>query len=162
MANIRSLENAFEVGKKNSEMIEEINEMRQELDDATQALEDNKSDPDDILYKNIERANNLLDTAQREIDNGDISARMLEVCSQLINSVTTAANSIVGVSSNDAELEYKHRMADIKEQEVLIKKAVSEHKMQSIPSPSTVNNNLIVTSREKIMEMINSQEGLED
>jgi hypothetical protein len=144
--NISTLNNAFNTNSK-------VQEMREELNNATEIAEE-YVDPDNILYSNIDRANRLLDKIEEEITNGDTAARLFEVSSQLINAITTATTSIVGYARDDADLEYKNRVLELKEKELQLKSIIKGEKQQSI---GTVNNNVIVSNREDIMKLISEQ-----
>ena len=115
-------------------------------------VEDLKDDPDDIIYTNIDRANRMLDRIEEEVENAG-SARMFEVAAQLINAITQASSSIVGTNQHADELEYKQRILDLKEREVAVKEAIGTNNS----STKTVNN-MIVTDRESLLQMINDND----
>ena len=144
--NISTLNKAFNTCNK-------LQEMREELNCATE-IADEYVDPDNILYSNIDRANRLLDRIEDEINSGDTAARLFEVSSQLINAITTATTSIVGSAKDDADLEYKNRVLELKERELQLKSIIKGEQPQSI---GTVNNNVIVSNREDIMKLISEQ-----
>lgn len=134
-----------------------LNVERVELD--VDALKDQLSkvevgdDSDEILRNNIKRANALLDKIQEEILNGDVQARLFEVAGQLINAVTTAANSIASSSIDIEGLELKRKMMELKESELEVKK-------NSLPTQGgsyTQNNNIIVASREEVLKMLQKE-----
>lgn len=109
-----------------------------------------RKDPDDIIYDNIDRANRLLNRIEVETENG-LTARLMEVASALINSITQASNSIVGSSQHEDEQRYKERVLELKEREVMIKESLGKG-----GGNSTVNN-VLVTSREDLLKMMNKQ-----
>ncbi|MFW6174084.1 MAG: hypothetical protein ACOC5T_10115 [Elusimicrobiota bacterium] len=56
-------------------------------------------DPNNVLSSAIEKAGRFLDMIERESVNGNFSARMMEVAANLINVITTTANSIATINS---------------------------------------------------------------
>lgn len=113
-------------------------------------LKDQRQDPDDIIYTTIDRANRLLDKLELDIENA-ASARMFEVAATLINSVTQAANSIIGTGQHADELEYKSRLLELKERETAVKEALGTKGSKTV-------NNMIVTDRESLLKMISEDE----
>lgn len=131
--------------------LQELSNIRSEI----QAIVSQESiDSDAILHRNIERANRILDKAEEEILNGAGNARFLEVVSQLINSVTSAATAIAGGGYNQQLLERKDKELEIKEQALLLKQTIKE----GTGGNTITNNNLIVTSREELLRMISDEE----
>lgn len=159
--NTQKLNQTFGIqsGKSQEVMESQVKEMRDILDDQTKELENNKNQisPDDILYKNVERANNLLDKLEEQMGTGQLEPRMFEVAGQLINAITTASSSIVGVEQHQEDLQYKYDWLEHKNKELQVKQALKDGK--SSDNQGTTNNNLIVTSREDILDMINKEEG---
>ena len=98
------------------------------------------------LRDNIERANDILDKVQEELEHGNFSARLVEVAGQLINSVTAAAKEIL-------ESEYKGKYLGLREQLVLLKKR--EVDIKALSSTRPTNQNLIVASREDVLKLLN-------
>lgn len=116
-------------------------------------------DEDAIINQNIERANRVLDRIEDEMDRGNFNARMVEVFSKLIDSVTTAASQIQSSSYNNDYLVLKQKLAELKEMEV-------KHKVQGLIKGNTqidTQQNIIVTDRESILEIIkgNKNKGIE-
>jgi hypothetical protein len=109
-----------------------------------------REDPDNIIYKNIDRANRLLDKIEEATENG-LTARLMEVASALINSITQASNSIVGTSQHEDELRYKERVLELKEREVMIKESLGKG------GGSNTVNNVLVTSREDLLKIMNKK-----
>lgn len=97
------------------------------------------------LKGNIDRANEILDKVQDEIEHGNFSARLVEVAGQLINSVTAASKEIL-------EKEYKDKYLGLREQIVLLKKREIDIKALSSNRPK--NQNLIVASREDVLKLL--------
>lgn len=162
----------FENADKNKQL-EKIQEMKNELQKSIKERED-KEDPDNILYTNIERANKFLDILEDKIQEKDeilsedpqenkpkkkktkdSISRLFEVSAQLINAITTATQSIAGSYRDDMEYAYKLEMLEIKNKELAIKAALKGDGK----SGGVTNNNLIVSSREEILDLINKEEG---
>lgn len=146
IVNTKILEQEFDMTDSTTE--QEIQQMRNSIEEAEQIAE-NMENPDEILLNNIERANRFLDMAEAEVGRGGINARLLEVCSQLINSVTSAANSIVGSSQSDAELEIKQKRLELEERKLAVKEALGSKQ------PISGNTfNVITTDRESVLKYI--------
>jgi hypothetical protein len=134
----------IEIPSNIDKTIQEVKEMRKELKE----LESDLPDADQIIYDNIERANRILDTIEHDIQNGDHSARLLEVVGQLINAVTSAATSITGISYNQQVIDHKNRMLDIKEKELAVRGIA-----KGAENVNITNNNLVMT-REDLLKML--------
>jgi len=100
------------------------------------------------LKKNIDRANELLDTVTDELNGGNFSARLVEVAGQLINAVTTASKEIFDNT-------YKEKYLDIRQQVVHLKERALEMKKIAGHRPTT--QNLIVASREDVLKMLTDE-----
>lgn len=133
-------------GLSQPRQLELIEETRESLENIPEG-----EDSDTILTNNIARANRILDRLEEEILSGELSPRLIETCGQLINAVTTAATSITSNSFGNVELELKAKALEIKEKEIAVKAAIQGAKAGT---PQTVNNNLVVMSREEILGMI--------
>jgi hypothetical protein len=129
-----------------AEITDEVKAMRKELKD----LEDDLPDVDQFIVDNINRANRILDKVEEDItgDRGNYTASLIEACSNLINTVTSAANSITGITVGQEQLRQKERALDIKEKEVAIKGIMKGD------GNVTVNNNSLIMNREELMKMI--------
>ena len=135
--------------------VEAIRVMRNEL-----MLAGQDDDPDKIILANIERANNLLDIAQRSIENGgETSARLFEVCAQLINAVTSAATTVQNTSFGMMKHEYNMEIAKVKEREVAVKEALALDKAgRSAPSADgTTDGRVVLMTRESLLNMMEEQ-----
>lgn len=106
-----------------------------------------EKDPTDIstLRTNIDKANTLLDTVTHELENGNFSARMVEVAGQIINSITTASKVLVDDTNYNKYLDIRKALALLKRKEVEIK---------YLKGGRTTNNNLIIASREDVLKML--------
>ena len=113
------------------------------------SIEDDYEDA--IIKANIDRANNMLDRVEDEMDNGNFSARMVEVFAKLVDVVTGAASQIQSSSYNSDYLLLKEKLAALKEIEV-------KAKVQSITSGTNRteigSQNIIVTDRESILKVL--------
>ena len=147
--NMDSLNKEFDVQIQSEDsmevQIQEVQDMRKELTE----IENGFPDSDQIILDNIERANRILDIVEKNIKEGDHSARFLEVAGQLINAVTAAATSVTGISYNQQIIDNKNRALDIKERELEVKSIV-----KGAENVNITNNNLVM-SREDLLDMIN-------
>jgi hypothetical protein len=104
------------------------------------------------LKSNIERANEILDKVQDEIEHGNFTARLVEVAGQLINSITIASKEIL-------EKEYKDKYLGLRQQIVLLKKR--EVDIRALSSNRPKNQNLIVASREDVLKLLREGDSTE-
>lgn len=114
-------------------------------------------DPDDILRENIQRANRFLDKVENEIEEGNFSARMLEVAGQLLNSVTAAASQIQSSGYNDAYLQVREKLVSLKQVELELKRRKLEK-----GSSGTTKQQMIIASREDILGIIRGDSSAQD
>lgn len=129
--------------------LETIREMRTQLQVAI-----DREDPDELLYKNIERANELLDIATREIANGgSTNARLFEVCGQLINSITSATVSISNNSFGAMKHEYNMRMLQVKQDEVDVKRIIAGEKAKASGGVGD-GEKVVVMDRESLLKLM--------
>ena len=129
------------------EVLDEVKRMRKELKD----LQDEEPDIDQIILSNVNRANRILDKVEDSIERGEFTASMIEAAGKLIDSVTSAATSITGISYNSEVLKQKDRDLDRKEKELAIKQIT-----QSKNSETNITNNNLIMNREDLMELIES------
>jgi len=110
-----------------------------------------KSNPDQVLSDNIERANRILDILEDDAnETRKISARKAEVMAQLINSVTNAANSIISDEYNKAYLQIRNSVLRLKEKEIQIKQ---------IGGGRGSTQQILVTDRESILKILREGKG---
>ena len=134
--------------------IEAINSMRRQL-----MLAGQDEDPDVILLSNIDRANNLLDTAQHAIDNGgETNARLFEVCAQLINAITSAATSVQNSTFGMQKHEYNMQMIEVKRQELIVKQAIAQGKIEGNRKSDNGGTKIVAMTREDLLNMIDREE----
>ena len=121
----------------------------------------NIEDPNNVLTTIVDKASIFLDMIERESVNGGMSARYMEVASQIINSLIAASASIATINSTyfnddlkairskqkDKEIEQKDRELDIKELYYRDKKQIE----------GKSNQNIIVSSREDILKFLENK-----
>lgn len=156
--NEASLEQEFNIDNTEARQfeIQQIREMRMALVEAAE-----QDDPDTILLQNIDRANNLLDIAQRGIENGgETQARMFEVCAQLINAITSASASIQSTTFGNQKHEYNMRQLELKEKEILVKAAMANDKagQRAMSGTGTTDGKVVVMDRESLLKMMEEKE----
>jgi len=105
-----------------------------------------------ILKQNIEKANVLLDKCIAEMNNGNFSARLVEVSSLLVNSVTTASGQILAHQDAQQGLQIKESMIRLKSKEVLIREKYLSGK--EAKEGSGTNQQLVITDRETILKFL--------
>ena len=119
--------------------------------------------PDNVLSTVIEKAGVFLDMVERESVNGNMSARMMEVGNQILNTLITATNSMVDNYSknfNDemkqVRLKQRDRELDQKDKELEIKEYFYKQKLQlENGQQSNTTNNILVTDRESLLKYLN-------
>jgi hypothetical protein len=139
-----SVNNTMLVDSETGEILGEVNSMRKELDELRKDL----PDADQIIVGNIDRANRILDRVENSIGTGAFTAAMVEAAAKLIESITSAANSITGISFNAEVVRQKDRDLDRKEKELAIKGLVKG------AENVTINNNQLIMNREDLLKMI--------
>ena len=98
-----------------------------------------------VLKDNIERANEILDKVQEEVEGSNFSARLVEVAGQLINSITTGTKTILDNENYNKYLDIKKGLALLKKREVDIK---------ALKLDRPKSQNLIVASREDVLKLL--------
>ncbi|MCK5019168.1 MAG: hypothetical protein KAS32_19055 [Candidatus Peribacteraceae bacterium] len=155
-ANTSILDDIFDVAPDGNmvnistgEIVDEVKGMRKELKE----LEKEIPDVDGIIVSNIDRANRLLDKIENDItgDRGTYTASLIEACGKLIDTVTSAANSITGMSQHSDTIRQKERALDIQEKKVMLAGIVKG------AENVTVNNNNLTMNREDLMKMIRDE-----
>ena len=151
MLNKDVLDNVFDID--NSIKEQDVNELvvREKTD---------RKKPDDIIYENIDKANQLLDTilnnvSQQVNENGQLNARLMEVAGQLIDKITSAATSITSADIDYADIQ-------LKQQNLLTKQKELDWKINKDGTISTRSNSperqVIITDRESILQMMKNKE----
>ena len=134
--------------KKLSDVLN-IEYVEEEVEEITTNLSNDKT-PTEILFDNIDRANNLLDIIEHEIDTGNMSARMAEVAGQLINSVTGTTSQIMTDKYNTNYLKIRENIVKIKEYEVKLK-------AQGLGAQGG-NRELIIATREDVLKILQEKD----
>ena len=151
MLNKDVLDNVFDIDTNIKE--QDVNELvvREKTD---------RKKPDDIIYENIDKANQLLDTilnnvSQQVNENGQLNARLMEVAGQLIDKITSAATSITSADIDYADIQ-------LKQQNLLTKQKELDWKINKDGTISTRSNSperqVIITDRESILQMMKNKE----
>jgi hypothetical protein len=112
-------------------------------------VDDNKVSSEEILRKNIDKANLLLDHVMDIVlKNNYVSSKMLASLAGLIDSVSNAAEKLLAADNDFESLLLKQSAIALKQRELDFKMAVGQ-------KPNTVNQNIIVSSREDLLKLIN-------
>jgi len=111
-------------------------------------------DPRTTLNVNIVKANSILSLIETEMVNGNFSARLAEVASLVINSITTAAAQIMVNESNKESLQIKRNMLQLKSKELEIKERLLIGRQQQ---ESTGRDRLVITDRETVLRFLNDE-----
>jgi hypothetical protein len=124
-----------------------------ELESDPFELEWKKENEDpEVLRQNIESANTILDRVKEEMENGNFSARMVEVAGNIINSITTASKVLMDDTNYNKYLDIRVSLVRLKKREVEIKELKGRRPPQQ---------NLIVASREDVLRLINDRHNAE-
>jgi hypothetical protein len=118
-------------------------------------------DPTNVLTSVIEKAGSFLDLIEIECVNGAMSARYAEVAATILNTLITAANSIVDNESktfNDKlkqiRIYQRDKEIEQKDKELEIKDFYYRSKLQVEQGGSTNTTNILVTDRESLMKYL--------
>lgn len=153
-----SLEKEFglSTSSNSSHEVDLVSTMRSQLP----ALQDLPPDPDQLLYKNIERANKILDKLEESILLGESPpARLIEVYGQILNTITTASTALSGNIFAQQKHEYNMKMVEVKEQEVDVKRIVAQSKLDGVvDGPKTQTGKVMVMDRESMLKMIREEQ----
>lgn len=110
--------------------------------------------PEKILQENVVKANIILDRVIAEMTGGSFSARLVEVASKAVDSITNIASTMGNISSQFADLQTKLDMVKLKQKQLEIQE-------KRLPAPSKVienqQNNFIVTNREDLLKMLKDE-----
>jgi hypothetical protein len=104
------------------------------------------SDAVEALKSNIYNANQLLDKIQHEMNNGNFSARLAEVASTIINSVTQASKEILSDQNYEDYMQVRRALVQLKAKELEIKENNGKR--------PTNQTNVLVTSREDLLKVL--------
>ena len=148
---IDSLEKQFNL----DEIKYEASKMRSRIKNLTEF-----EDPNSILQSNIERASAMLDRLEEAIDNGEGMgkggiARLMEVAAKLIDSITTASSTMMSMTFNAQDVEYKEKVLSLKELEVQAKIAGQSPKALA---QNMTQNNIVLTDRNSLLDLLSKGE----
>jgi len=145
-----AIENNQIIDTDTGEVIDTVKGMRMELAEVADG-----PDIDQIILDNIDRANRFLDKIENDItgERGTYTASLMEAVGKLIDTVTSAANSVTGISHNAEVLRQKERDLDIKEKKLMLGSIVKGAENVNI------TNNQLVMNREELMQMIKEGQG---
>ena len=135
----------MELDRDNLSDIFDMNEIESEVDRLTLVSE---SDPEEALKENIDRANRILDRVEQELENGNFTARMVEVAGNILNTVTNSSKELITNINYKKYLQIREKMVKYKYDEL-------EAKKQKFRSPTS--QNIIVSNREDIMKLISGE-----
>lgn len=140
----------------------DIDVAKQELKDIKTQLDEDVNNPNEILRSNICRAERLLDKIETEWDVGTTPStiKLVEIAANLINAITSAANSML---ANDVSLEttnQKQEFLDLKKLEFELKKNKEDRNSQLPQGDNNTytQNNIILTSREDILKLMHKND----
>ncbi len=100
----------------------------------------------EALKTNIFNANQLLEKIQHEMNNGNFSARLAEVASTVINSVTQASKEVLADKNYGEYMQVRKALVQLKAKELEIKEMKA-----GTPKNQT---NVLVTSREDLLKVL--------
>lgn len=136
----------MEIDRQSMADIFDMEEIEQDLDKLTIV---SSNDPVEVIQENIDRANRILDRVENEIENGNFTARMVEVASAMMNTVTASSKEIMANINYKRYLQIREAMIQYKYDELESKKA----KIRNAPT----SQNIIVTDREHLMKLLDGE-----
>jgi len=101
---------------------------------------------EESLEENVERANRILEMVEGELNEGNFSARMVEVAGQIMNTITNANKEIITSINYKTYLQIREKLLQYKYDELKTKENIKK----SLP-----NQNIIVTTREDVLKILN-------
>lgn len=107
------------------------------------------SDAIQTLKSNIYNANQLLEKIQHEMNNGNFSARLAEVASTIINSITQSSKEILSDENYEDYMQVRRALVQLKNKELEIKELNGRR--------PTNQTNVLVTSREELLKMLENK-----
>lgn len=142
--------------RHNNELnLDNLDAIFQNTDEVDRDLEEKKvdfqtdidyNDALETLKNNIFNANQLLEKIQHEMNNGNFSARLAEVASTIINSITQASKEILSDQNYEDYMEVRRALVQLKSKEIEIKELNGRR--------PTNQTNVLVTSREDLLKML--------
>ena len=140
--NLEGLDEIFNVG----------DEIDRDLEQNTIDFETNieYDDPLKALKSNIYNANQLLEKIQHEMNNGNFSARLAEVAGSIINSVTQSSKELISDKNYGEYLIIRKALVQLKAKEIEMKEQRTVHH-------TTNQTNVLVTSREDLLKVLENK-----
>ena len=131
----------------------ELEVLNDQVDDMIKDLEVIEEENAEVsLKENIDRANRILDQVEDELTNGNFSARLVEVASQMINSVTSAASQIQSTSYNNDYLQLREKLLFLKRMD--LKFRIENAKKRKDDTTKIGSQNIILTDRESVLKVL--------
>lgn len=130
----------------------DIDNVESEVKEMVEQIDSSGNDVEYVLAQNINRANRILDRIEHEINNGNFSARISEVASQLVNSVTGAASQISSGRYNTEYLQLRRSVVELEKMKLGLKYDNDAGKA------NVTNQNIIVTDRESLLKLLKGEE----
>ena len=109
-------------------------------------LETQSKNAEESLEENIKRANRILELVENELNEGNFSARLIEVAGQIMNTVTNANKEIITSINYKTYLQIREKLIQYKYDEL-------KSKQNKIKTPT--NQNIKVTTREDVLAILN-------
>jgi uncharacterized protein YkuJ len=120
-----------------------------DIEKEAECIEVCAEDPIEVIKDNIDRANRILNRVEEEIQNGNFTARMVEVAGNLINGVTAAGKEWISDTNYKRYLQIREAMLQYKYDELEMKKT-----KYSAPS----SQNIIFSDRESVLKFLNGEQ----
>ena len=149
--NRQGLEDEFNIDDSAGAIEPEIVDETEEGPDPFEMEWNQENEDAAVLRKNIERANEILDQVKEELDNGNFSARLVEVAGNIINSITTASKVLMDDTNYNKYIDIRKSLALLKRREVELKERQGK---RALPPGQ---QNLIIASREDVLKLINDK-----
>ena len=108
-------------------------------------LENQSKNAEESLEENVERANRVLELVESELNEGNFSARLVEVAGQIMNTITNANKEIITNINYKTYLQIREKLIQYKYDEL-------KSKQKNIKM--TTNQNIIVSNRKDILEIL--------
>lgn len=135
----------MELNRDNLSDVFDMKDIESEVDRLTLVSE---TDPEEALKENIDRANRILDRVEQELENGNFTARMVEVAGNILNTVSNSSKELLSNINYKKYLQIRASMVKYKYDELESKKA-------KFRSPTS--QNIILSNREDIMKLLNGE-----
>jgi hypothetical protein len=123
----------------------DMEDIERQVDRLTLVSED---DPEEVIKENIKRANRILDIVEGEIERGNITARMVEVASALMNTVTASSKEVMSNINYKKYLQVREAMVKYKYDELEVKK-------NQYRTPTS--QNIILSDRESVLKFLSGE-----